>query len=115
MASPVIWVSAGIRRTVNVPAVLDHSGMSRTDGKRPDDITFIPWRMRRAVVGDDTRDNTLSPSHPLNTSKRGGFVAKLAERTKSTCISVMTIYSHPSESKPLARGAKCLANSDFSF
>ncbi|XP_026325018.1 uncharacterized protein LOC113234005 [Hyposmocoma kahamanoa] len=48
--------------TVNVPAILEPSGMSPTDGKCPNGMTLIPWSMGWALVWNATSAYTLAPS-----------------------------------------------------
>src|SRR6218665_403695 len=46
-----------------IPATKEPTGLSRTDGKRPDGLTLIPWRMGRALIWDATVTDTLT-FHP---------------------------------------------------
>lgn len=52
--------------SVNVTAVLQPSGLMREDGRRPDGMTLIPWKMRQPCV------DTLAPSHLPCKSVRAG-------------------------------------------
>lgn len=50
-----------IRRAMisaGVPCVLEPPGLSRSDGKRPDGLTLIPWQRGRCLVWDATCVNT---------------------------------------------------------
>lgn len=74
-----------IRRTlvsVKVPAVLEPVGLARDDGKRPDGMTLVPWRMGRPLVWDATCVDTLAPSHLPSTSVNAGSAASCAEDLK---------------------------------
>ena len=54
-----------IRRSlasVVVPSVLEPAGLSRTDGKRPDGVTAIPWQRGKPLVWDVTFVDSLPPS-----------------------------------------------------
>ena len=42
---------------------LELTGLYRTDGKRPDGATLVPWKGGRVLVWDVTCADTLSPSH----------------------------------------------------
>ena len=37
----LVWRALG---KVNIPSVKEPSGLSRSDGKRPDGLTLIPWK-----------------------------------------------------------------------
>lgn len=74
-----------IRRSlasVNIPALLEPTGISRDDGKRPDGMSLIPWSMGRVLVWDATCVDTLAPSHLHRTSNRAGAAAEAAEVLK---------------------------------
>src|SRR6218665_60870 len=58
-----------------IPATKEPTGLSRTDGKRPDGLTLIPWRMGRALIWDATVTDTLAASYLPSTS-----VAAAADR-----------------------------------
>lgn len=68
--------------TVNVPAILEPAGIARDDGKRPDGMSLIPWRMGRVLVWDATCVNTLAPSHLHGTTKKAGAAAEVNKRRK---------------------------------
>ena len=42
--------------------MLEPRGLYRTDGKRPDGVTMIPWEMGKQLVLDVTVVNALAPS-----------------------------------------------------
>ncbi|RVE44793.1 hypothetical protein evm_010545 [Chilo suppressalis] len=67
---------------VNVPAVLEPSGIFRDDGKRPDGMTLIPWKQGRPLVWDATCADTLAPCHTESTSLAAGAAAASAECSK---------------------------------
>ncbi|XP_063624759.1 uncharacterized protein LOC134796499 [Cydia splendana] len=68
--------------TAGVPAVLEPSGLARDDGKRPDGMTLVPWKIGRPLVWDATCVDTLAPSHLSGTSNRAGAAANAAEHLK---------------------------------
>ena len=70
-----------------VPAILEPTGLSRRDGKRPDGMTLFPWSNGRCVVWDFTCRDTLARSHTTATSKEAGKAAEQAESTKTTTYS----------------------------
>ena len=48
--------------SLDFPSVLEPCGLHRTDGKRPDRVTMIPWEMGKQLVWDVTVVNALAPS-----------------------------------------------------
>jgi len=46
----------------NIPAVKEPSGLLRTDGKRPDGVTLIPWKDGRCVTWDVTVTDMMAQS-----------------------------------------------------
>ncbi|XP_052757454.1 uncharacterized protein LOC128202180 [Galleria mellonella] len=68
--------------TAGVPAILEPPGLIRDDGKRPDGMSLVPWRMGRPLVWDFTCVDTVAPSHLQNTSKRAGAAATHQESIK---------------------------------
>src|SRR5918995_2564095 len=58
-----------------VPNIKEPSGLSRTDGKRPDGLTLIPWSKGRSLVWDVTVIDTVAPSYLHATSAAAGAAA----------------------------------------
>ena len=55
-----------IRRALDsarIPSHLEPLGLYRSDGKRPDGATVVPWKCGRVLVWDATCTDTLAPSH----------------------------------------------------
>ena len=48
---------------VFLPSVVEPRGLYRTDGKRPDAVTMIPWKMGKQLVLDATVVDSLAPSY----------------------------------------------------
>ena len=48
--------------SLDVPSMLEPRGLYRTDGKRPDGVTMIPWEMGKQLVWDVTVVDALAPS-----------------------------------------------------
>ena len=68
--------------SAKIAAHLEPAGICRSDGKRPDGATVLPWRSRRILVWDTTCPDTFAPSH-LDLAARGaGTVADQAEARK---------------------------------
>ena len=47
----------------DLPSMLEPRELYRTDGKRPDDVTMVPWEMGEQLVWDVTVVDALAPSH----------------------------------------------------
>ena len=62
----------------NIPAILEPQGLSRSDEKRPDGLTIIPWANGRSLVWDATCWDTFAPSYIHLSSSTAGSVADLA-------------------------------------
>jgi len=70
--------------SAEIPSRLEPSSLSRSDDKRPDGMTLMPWKQGRCLVWDVTCPDTLAPSH-LNRAVIGpGVVATDAESHKLT-------------------------------
>ena len=73
-----------------IPSRLEPSGLYRTDGKRPDGITVVPWKSGRLLVWDATCPDTFAPSYVASATNEAGAVAALAEERKHyyvlTCV-----------------------------
>ena len=67
-----------------IPAVKEPSGLLRTDGKRPDGCTLIPWQNGKCLTWDVTAPDTLATSHLACTSNMAGAAAESAARNKNT-------------------------------
>ena len=69
-------------RSAQVPARLEPSGLTRSDGKRPDGVTLVPWRRGKPLVWDATCPDTLAFSYRANATDGAGEVAAMAEQKK---------------------------------
>ena len=65
------------------PNIKEPPGLSRTDGRRPDGLTLIPWRRGRGLVWDATVIDTVAPSYLRLTSASAGAAAELASTRKN--------------------------------
>jgi len=82
----IIWrafASAGI------PAVKEPSGLARSDGKRPDGLSLIPWSAGKSVSWDVTVACTLAESYINIASKTAASVAELASDKKISKYSTL--------------------------
>ena len=70
--------------SAGIPSTLEPSGLSRSDGKRPDGLTSVPWSHGRSLIWDVTIPDTLASSYrPLAVSKAGAVAAR-AESLKES-------------------------------
>ena len=65
-----------------LPSQLEPPGLSRSDGKRPDGMSIIPWRQGKPLVWDATCPDTLAPSYITLSTREAGAVAEQAEKKK---------------------------------
>jgi hypothetical protein len=66
-----------------MPARKEPSGLSRTDGKRPDGITLLPWSSGKAVAWDVTVVDTVAESYLSRSSIAAGAVSEFAAARKT--------------------------------
>ena len=57
-------------------------GLARSDGKRPDGLTLIPWRAGRSATWDVTVTDTLAASYVTDTSRCAAAAAEAAASRK---------------------------------
>ena len=79
---------------VKIPAHLEPTGISRSDGKRPDGATIVPWKGGRVLVWDATCPDTFAPSHITLATREAGAVADEAERRKKQKYSSLMTSHH---------------------
>ena len=68
--------------SAKVPSRLEPTGLLRSDGKRPDGMTIIPWSNGRLLVWDATCCDTFAISHVRAAVCEAGAVAAKAEENK---------------------------------
>ena len=66
-----------------MPNIKEPPGLSRTDGKRPDGMSLIPWRGGRSLLWDATIIDTVAPSYLHATAAAAGAAAELAAMRKN--------------------------------
>src|SRR5678815_4798139 len=64
------------------PSTKEPVGLVRTDGRRPDGLTLIPWRVGRCLIWDATVTDTLAVSYLPDTSHAAGAAAERASARK---------------------------------
>ena len=68
--------------SAHVPSRLEPSGLYRSDGKRPDGVSIVPWKCGQLLVWDATCPNTFAPSYSTIAAHQVGAVAQQAEDRK---------------------------------
>lgn len=66
----------------NIVAVLEPQGVDRDDGKRPDGLKQVPWKVGKQMVCYATCIDTVSASHLEFSTLKPGLAAKNAEGRK---------------------------------
>ena len=75
----IIW--RGMQRA-QIPSSKEPVGLFRSDGKRPDGVSLIPWALGRCLTWDVTSPDTLAPSHLATTAIHAGSAAEKAAVAK---------------------------------
>ena len=70
------------------------SGLSRTDGKRPDGLTLVPWQGGKSLIWDVTVIDTLAASHLPSTSVQAGGAAASAAENKELKYVELAEFTH---------------------
>uniref|UniRef100_A0A1X7UK63 Uncharacterized protein n=1 Tax=Amphimedon queenslandica TaxID=400682 RepID=A0A1X7UK63_AMPQE len=78
--SSVNFVIQRALSAVGVPSHLEPSGLYRSDGKRPDGVTMVPWSSGKPLVWDATCPDTLAPSYERFAVCSPGAVAQASEK-----------------------------------
>ena len=68
--------------SAKIPCHLEPTGLYRSDGKRPDGASIVPWMGGKVLVWDVTCPDTLAPSYSAVAAREAGAVASEAERRK---------------------------------
>ena len=77
-------------KKAQIPATKEPIGLSRTDGKRLDRATLIPWMRGKPLAWDVTVTDTYAASHIVETAKCAGAAATKAAAnniSKYSCLS----------------------------
>ena len=79
----------------STPSVLKPTGLSRTDGKRPDGLTLIPWQQEKSLTWDVTiTDTTVADSYlHLTSAKAGGAAENAATRKEDKYVDLQQTYT----------------------
>jgi len=66
-----------------IQSAKEPNGLTRTDGRRPDGVTLIPWSRGRCLTWDVTIPDTLAASYLDRTSLAAGAAAEHAAAQKT--------------------------------
>ena len=72
-----------ILKSAGVPNVLEPAGLSRSDGKRPDGLTMVPWARGKYLLWDATCCHRLAPSYSTIVCDPDANVTARAEEMKT--------------------------------
>ena len=70
--------------SAQIPACKEPSGLARSDGKRPDGMTLVPWYQGKALIWDVTVADRLAASYVHSTSSTVYAAAELAASKKES-------------------------------
>jgi len=68
--------------SAGTPVTKEPSGLFRTDGKRPDGLTLVPWQSGRSLCWDVTVICPLAESYVIRSAREGGAAAERAASHK---------------------------------
>ena len=75
--------------SAKIPSHLEPSGLDRSDGKRPDGVTMVPWKSGKPLVWD-----ALAPSYRgMATSSTGAVAAAAEDRKQAKYANLSQGYS----------------------
>jgi len=86
------------------PVTKEPTGLFRTDGKRPDGLTLVPWQSGKSLCWDVTVTYPLAESWVIGSALEAGAAAEVAasRKEKSMLTLVVSTCVRPSRSKPWA-------------
>ena len=68
----------------DIPSALEPVGLCRSDGKRADGVTIIPWKRGQSLAWDVTCWDTFAPSYISSAASGAARIANQAETRKIT-------------------------------
>jgi hypothetical protein len=83
-------------RRADIPAIKEPTGLIRTDGKRPDGLTLVPWQKGCCLTWDATIIDTIAASYLTDTSSVADSASEAAatrKETKYASIAVSHIFT----------------------
>ena len=79
--------------SAGIPSEIEPTGLSRTDGKRPDGVSLIPWSHGKSVVWDFTCAHRLATSMRHLASEPGAPIAAYREGLKALKYKELTMQN----------------------
>ena len=79
------WINDLVWRALsraNIPSCKEPNGLSRSDGRRPDGMTFFSWKSGKALLWDVTIVNSVASSYLSASSSSVGSIAEMAAEKK---------------------------------
>ena len=76
--------------SAGLPSQLESVGLTRSDGKRADGVTLVPWFRGASLPWDATVVDALAPSIILRSSNHPGSIVIAAEERKTTKYQELT-------------------------
>ena len=80
MVNDIVW--RAMKRT-KIPAAKEPPGLLRSDNKRPDGVTLIPWKQGNCLAWDVTMPDTYAQSHLPTTATNVGHTADKSAVSKT--------------------------------
>jgi len=77
-----------------IPSLLEPMGIARSDGRRPDGISVMPWKNGRTLVWDATCPDTFAHFHVAHAARESGLVASKAEKAKTQKHALLVSSHH---------------------
>jgi len=76
-----------------IPSSKEPQGLCRSDAKRPDGLTLVPWQSGKSLVWDVMVVCPLADSYVASASREASSVAELATSKKiDKCTGLATVY-----------------------
>ena len=86
----LIWRAV---KRAQIPDTKKPIGLSRSDGKRPDRASLIPWKLGKPLAWDVTVPDTYAETHICETAENAGAAAnKAATKKIAKCNSLATTH-----------------------
>jgi len=98
--------------SAETPAILEPASLSRSDGKRLDGLSIVPWTRGRALVWDFTCPDTLVLSHlnravvgPSAVANEAEEIQKKSKYSSLSPLSIVRLHTHCSGDGAVAESA----------
>ena len=80
MVNDIVWRAM---QRAKISAAKKPPGLLRSDNKRPDGVTLIPWKQGKCLVWDVTMPDTYAQSHLSTTATNAGHAADKSAISKT--------------------------------